>query len=160
MNYSNLLLPLAAILLGGCTTPRQADLDADRPEDRAQIEQRLNQVFDAATKKELERLDRYHFYGPKFTKFGGESAGRQDAAAARQGEHDALVATQNLAMRAEDLKVDVFGDVGIATFIMNFSFQAGNETISRKASSTMVFVRDEGEWKIAHEHFSTPQSNP
>jgi hypothetical protein len=27
-------------------------------------------------------------------------------------------------MQADDLKIDVFGDVGIATFVLNYSFKA------------------------------------
>jgi len=33
------------------------------------IERRLQEVFAAAENKDFDRLDSYHFYGPKFTKF-------------------------------------------------------------------------------------------
>jgi len=57
-------------------------------------------------------------------------------------------------MRADALKVDVFGDVGIATFILDYSFEAGGATVPRKDRTTMVFVKEGGEWKITHEHLS------
>jgi ketosteroid isomerase-like protein len=57
-------------------------------------------------------------------------------------------------MRAEALKIDVFGNVGIATFILNYSFEANGETVHRKERSTLVFVKKGGAWRIVHEHLS------
>lgn len=154
--WLNAPLPLIAILLAsGCACVPRANPHADYPEERAHIEQVLKQIFDAAEKKDLERLDSYHFYGPKFTKFSGPSNNRQDAAVARQGEHDGLKAINDLKMRADDLKIDVFGDAAVATFILNSSFKAGAETMEKKDRGTLVFVKDHGAWKITHEHFST-----
>jgi len=149
-----------AVVLGGCASAPTAKLNADYPKDRAQIQRRLLEIFDAAEKKDLDRLDSYHFYGPKFTKFAPEAAGRLDAAAARKGEHDGLAPVADLSMRAEDLKIDVFGDAAIATFVLNYSFKAGADAFQKQALSTLVFVKDHGAWKITHEHFSALKSNP
>jgi len=148
------------MLLAGCASTPTPKPSADYPQARAQIQQRLNEIFDAAEKKDLDRLDSYHLYGPKFSKFAGETFSRQDAATSRQGEHDGLGTINNLSMKADDLKIDLFGDVGIATFVLNYSFKQGTDTVEKKARSTMVFVNESGAWKIAHEHFSTPKSNP
>ena len=153
------LLPLVAILLVGCASAPTAKLTAEHPNEQAQIRRRLDQIFDTAKKKDLNRLDGYHFYGPKFTKFAAETPGRQDATAARQDEHDGLASANDLSMQAEDLKIDVFGDVGIATFVLNYSFKAQTDTIEKKARSTMVFVKERGAWKIVHEHFSPLKVN-
>jgi len=130
-------------------------LTGDYPDERAGIESRLSEILDAAEKKDLERLDSYHFYGPKFTKFG-TPAGRLDATTARQEEHQGLSRISDLSMRTEDLKIDVFGDVGVATFIMHSDFKAGTNTFHQKARGTLVFVKDGGFWRITHEHFSSP----
>jgi len=45
-------------------------------------------------------------------------------------------------MRADDLKIDVFGNVGIATFILDYSFDSGGVVVHRKERSTLVFVKD------------------
>ena len=74
----------------GCASLGTAGRDADFPEQRAQIEQRLEEVIVAAENKDFNRLDSYHLYGPKFTKFTGSSPARLDAAATRKGEHDGL----------------------------------------------------------------------
>jgi ketosteroid isomerase-like protein len=58
-------------------------------------------------------------------------------------------------MRAGGLKIDVFGKVGIATFVLNYSFKLGEEMIEKQAKTTMVFVKEDGQWKIAHEHLSS-----
>lgn len=128
--------------------------------EQAQIEQRLKEVFDAAEKKDFQRLDSYHFYGPRFTKFSAASPSRQDTNVAREGEHKGLAAISELRMRADDLKIDVFGDAGVATFVLNSSYKAGGGVVESKERSTLVFVKDEGFWKITHEHFSPIKANP
>ncbi len=145
---------LAALLAAGCVSLRTADLEADYPEARAQIERRLQEVIVAAENKDFDRLESYHSYGPKFTKFSGSSSERLDAAAGRKGEHDGLGSIKGLKMRADGLKIDVFGNVGIATFILDYSFDSGVESIHRKERSTLVFVKEGGAWRITHEHLS------
>ncbi len=160
MGQTGHLLPLVAILFAGCASVPKVDLNADYPEERAQIQRVLSEVFEAAEKKDLDRLDGYHFYGPKFTKFAGEQPGRQDATAARWGEHEGLESISDLSMRADGLKVDVFGEVGLATFVLDYHFKAGTDTLEKKARATMVFVKERGAWKIVHEHFSAIKSSP
>ena len=114
----------------------------------------MNQIFDAAEKKDFERLESYHLYGAGFTKFSPESPTRMDAATARKGERDGLQAVSDLYMKAQDLKIDIFDNTGIATFIFDYGFKAGTNTVQKQARATLVFVKDSGEWKITHEHFS------
>ena len=145
---------LAVVLATGCASLRTADPQADDQKERVQIERCLQAVFEAAETKDFDRLDGYHLYGPKFTKFSGSSSNRLDAAAGRQGEHEGLGAITGLKMRAEALKIDVFDQVGIATFILAYSFDSGGVIVHRKERSTLVFVKERGAWKIAHEHLS------
>ncbi len=156
----NVSLLVAAIAGSGCAShpePKRHRVVSDEP---AQIQLRLAEIFDAAQKKEMDRLDSYHLYGRGFTKFGPGQSGRLDSTAAREGEHHGLGSVSRLSMRAEDLKIDIFRDVGIATFILNSSFLAGTNEIARRERSTLVFVKDRGEWKIVHEHFSAFNPQP
>jgi ketosteroid isomerase-like protein len=137
-----------------------SDLADDRPEERNQVQRRLDQVLDAAAKKDFPRLDSYHLYCPKFTKFTGGAPGRLDAEAARKDEHDGLGAATDMRMKTDDLKIDVFGNVGIATFVLDYSFNRTNGTVGRRVLSTLVFVKDHGEWKITHEHLSAQNPKP
>lgn len=155
MRNLSCLMPVVTAVLAGCAAGPAGDLQSTDAREQAQIRRRLEAIFDAAEKKEMDRLDSYHLYGPKFTKFSGGSLIRQDAAVARKGEHVGLAAINDLSMRADDLKIDVFDDVAVATFVARFSFKAGGKTIRKRESSTMVFVKERGAWKIAHEHFSS-----
>jgi ketosteroid isomerase-like protein len=145
---------IVGLVVGGCASGPRAPVAAERPKEAREIAGRLLEIMDACEKKDFERLESYHLYGPKFTKFSTESAGRLDADVARKGERDGLSAVNGLTMRTDDLKIDVFGKVGIATFVLNYSFKAGEETIEKHAKTTMVFVKEGGEWRIAHEHLS------
>ena len=122
----------------------------------SQVRQRLNQIIEAAERKEFARLDGYHLYGRKFTKFSGTTWERQDARTARHGEHVGLGAVTDLQMEARDLKIDVFGGVAVATFVLEFRFRASSGTIRKKERSTLVFVHERGSWRIVHEHLSVP----
>ncbi|MCI0745176.1 MAG: nuclear transport factor 2 family protein [Verrucomicrobia subdivision 3 bacterium] len=126
----------------------------------AQVEGRLHEIFDAAAKQDMPRLDSYHLYGPAFTKFAGEHPPRLDADAARAGEHQGLSAISNLSMKADDLKIDVFGQTAIATFLLNYSFNLATNTVQKNDRTTLVFVKDRGQWKIVHEHLSPYKSGP
>src|SRR5215470_16068492 len=142
-----------ALFMGGCVSS-SSRLSADHPTERAQIARLLTDIFDAAQSKDMVRLDSYHWYGPKFTKFGSDSSGRQDAAAARKGEHDGLAAISDLSMQPRNLKIDVFGDVAIATFVLEANFRTGSGLVQKEDRATMLFVKKDGVWKITHEHFS------
>lgn len=153
----NILPLLMALAFTGCAGLRTADAHADHPKDRAAIERRLQEIIAAAESKDFERLDSYHAYGPKFTKYSGNSPARLDATSSRKGEHDGLGAIQRLKMRALELKIDVFGNVGIATFILDYNFDSGGGTVYRKDRSTLVFIKERGDWKIVHEHLTPIQ---
>lgn len=148
---------LVAFVGAGCASLRTADSPADNPKDRAAIERRLQEILAAAESKDFERLDSYHAYGPKFTRYSGASAERMNATGARKGEHDGLVAVKGLKMRTRDLKIDLLGNVGIATFILDYNFDSSGETVYRKDRSTIVFIKEDGNWKITHEHLTPVQ---
>jgi hypothetical protein len=154
----NRLFLVLLLFLASCAAPPR-NHRPDHPRERAQIQIRLNEILDAAVKKDLPRLDSYHLYGPKFSKFSPETPGLQDAAMARKGEHDGLLGANGLTMRADDLRLDLFGNVAITTFILHYSFKTGTGEIKKQARTTMVFVKDRGAWKIAHEHLSAVPSS-
>lgn len=160
MRRSNQYLTLVFLLSAGCTSPLGSSSEQEYPEKKAQIRQTLAGIFDACEKKDFTRLDSYHFYDAKFTKFDSVSPARLDAITARDGEHKGLSAATDLHMQAQDLEIDIFGQTGIATFILNYSFKAGGDTIQRRAKATMVFVNIGGKWKIVHEHLSAVAPNP
>jgi ketosteroid isomerase-like protein len=146
---------IVGLMVGGCATGPRTKVAAEQPKEAREIAGRLLEIMDACEKKDFARLESYHLYGPKFTKFSTESAARLDAESARKGERDGLSAVNGLSIRADGLKIDVFGKTGIATFVLNYSYTKGEETVEKQAKTTMVFVKEDGQWKIAHEHLST-----
>ena len=148
---------VVCIWCGACRSHAPTGATAHSAKEQVAIQRRLQEIFDAAAKKDLRRLESYHLYGPRFSKFAPESAARLDAEAARQGENDAFTRINDFSARADDLKVDLFGDTAIATFVLNYSFLMETNRFNRQALTTLVFVKDNGNWKITHEHISRPK---
>jgi len=162
---SDLGIPLTAgialLSLPGCATPFWVDPARDAfPEEQVEVAEALGEVMDAARRKDADRLDGLHLYGPKFTKFDDwEPLDRQDAETARKIERDALASLKAFRPSVRDLKVDVFGPVAVATFVFPYEIETAEGKSLVKARSTIVFVRDRGRWKIAHEHHSAYRPN-
>jgi ketosteroid isomerase-like protein len=125
-------------------------------EAQAEVAARLDEIMAAAEARDVDRLESYHLFGPRYTKFDDwEPLERQDAATARTLEREAISGADGLETQIEDLKVDVFGATAVATFVFAYSFSAGDGRMAVRARSTLVLVRDdERGWLIVHEHFS------
>jgi ketosteroid isomerase-like protein len=152
----NLLFLVGAGILGcqqNATETRKDIISEMYPEEQARIEKLLNEIFDSGQKKDLDRLASYHLYGPKFTEFKNGRP-RQDAEAGEKDEREIFSAMSDFKYNLQDIKVNVFGDVAIATFHGDFGGWIGQDTLAFKLQSTLVFVKDGETWKIAHEHFS------
>jgi ketosteroid isomerase-like protein len=131
------------------------------PEEQKQIEKTVHDIFDAASRKDVDRLESFHLLGPKFTKFDDwEPLTKQDAEIARKAEREGFSAISDFNGEVQDFKADLFGDVAIATFVLDYSMKVGADTVKARARSTLVFVKDAGAWKITHEHFSPFKANP
>jgi len=129
--------------------------------EQAAVRQRLDEILDAVGRKDFDRLAGYHLDSPKFTKFDDfEPLDRQDAATTNRLEAEGLGGVKRLRGEFQELKVDVFGAVAIATAVFDYGFEADGEQISARARTTLVFVDDNGEWRITHEHFSPFKANP
>jgi ketosteroid isomerase-like protein len=150
---------LLAVLLGSVLLPHggnAADIVGDTfPLKQAAVAKAVHDVFEAAERGDADRLEALHLYGPKFSKFDDIPASTlQDAAATRENERIALSRLSSFSAIVEDLRVDVFGSVAVATFVLRYSFETPDASGSSSARSTMVFVERAGAWRIVHEHFS------
>lgn len=153
--FSQFASILFLFLIGsGCTTPSTKTSTSLEKESANEIEMRLTEIFDACIQKDFERLESYHAYGPKFSRFSASSPSRMNSATTSQIEREGLGAIHDLEMNVHDLKVDVFHTTAIATFVLNYNFRVEKETIHKKERSTIVFVKENNEWLIAHEHLS------
>jgi len=155
-NNSILVFVLAFVILSCGKTESKTDVNSEMyPAEQEKIKNILTHIFDLAKTKQLDSLESYHLYGPKFTKFDdGEQPNRMDAESSKKGERDLFTAVSSFSYTLDDLKVDVFGDAAIATFIINVAFKMGDNEGTAKSRGTLVFVKLGEDWKITHEHFS------
>jgi hypothetical protein len=143
-------------------TTMETDMIRDAcPEAQRQVERRLHEIMQAARGRDLDRLESFHLFGPKFTKFDDwEPLERQDGETTRLNERESLSALDEFTPTVEGLKIDVFGPVAITTFVLVYDAAANGDRFSARARTTMIFVRDGAEWRIVHEHLSPFKANP
>jgi ketosteroid isomerase-like protein len=123
------------------------------PDAQAQIRRRLDEIWATAAKRDFERLESFHLYGPKFTEFkDGKVRGNATTCAA--GERTLFGMLEGPSVDMKDLVINVFGEVAIATFNGHFTGRMHGHAVALDQQSTMVFVKHDGDWKIVHEHFS------
>lgn len=120
---------------------------------QAAIRRRLDELWVTCAKRDFERLESFHLYGPKFTAFK-DAKPRDDAHACAAGERAFFAMIEGPTVDMKDLAVNVFGDVAIVTFNGHFTGKIHGNPVAVDQQSTMVFVRAGSDWKIVHEHFS------
>ena len=59
---------------------------------------------------------------------------------------------KNLKLDADDVKIDVFGDVAVLTEYFHLSHTVDDEPETINARVTLVFLKTVNGWKIVHEH--------
>jgi len=123
------------------------------PEEQAAVRRRLDQIWAAAAARDFETLESFHLYGPKFTSFKN-GAPRENAAANAAGERAMFSVLEGPKVDMRELAVNIFGDVGIATFNGHFTGMMNGSPTELRQQATMVFVNSGDEWKLVHEHFS------
>jgi ketosteroid isomerase-like protein len=101
---------------------------------------------------DVEGLRAAHLVSDKFTKFGPRRFDRQDVSRANESEAAFFGSISNFKQEVKDLKIDVFGDIGIATYYPHVSFVQNGEEKTGTGRQTLVFLKTENGWKIVHEH--------
>lgn len=119
------------------------------------IRQRVDEVVAAVDAGRLDQLAAFHLNSPKFTKFNDSPPlERQDFVAAMESEAAEFSALDSIRSDFRDVRIDVFGPVGVVTGIYAYQAVADGEALSGEVRATVVMVDDNGDWKIAHEHLS------
>jgi len=136
--------------------------------DREDVEGAVRAFFEAGKNKDLPALADLHGPRETFTKFDENPPyTRQDSDDAFMHEQAAFANISDYHYDIEDLRVDLFGDVAVATFYLSYDGMVVNDysfegsTVSGKARVTMVLSRTNQGWRISHEHFSRyPELSP
>ena len=148
-------LVLSGLMILGlsCQQAKVDILNDSFPEEQAKITQMIDDIYKSAQQKDIETLQSFHAYGPKFTTFK-DGGLREDAEGNKKYEQETFMAISDYQYDIRDLKVSVFGDAAIATFHGFFEANLGDQHIEVQVQGTLAFVKVDGAWKIVHEHFS------
>ena len=122
------------------------------PEAQSELREVVESIVKDCETANLEGLKAIHLESDKFTKFGPRSFDRQDVKSTNESEVAHFGSISNFKAEIKDLKIDMFGDVGIATYYPHVSFEKNGEEKSGSARQTLVFLNTDEGWKIIHEH--------
>lgn len=148
----------SAILLGvfliGCNPHSdKTDIVNDSfTETQAEIKTLVSDIFKDGAAKNLEALDAYHLNSPKFTRV--EDTGILSYEEGKLLEENFYGNADILYYKVQNQKVDVYGDIAISSFHIDMVAVNGSDTLDRKTKASLTFVKNNGEWKIVHEHIS------
>ena len=149
------LFTVSSLWLLSCQQNKRDIINEPYKEKQAQVAKVLEDIFTSAKAKDFEKLNSFHLNSAKFTKF--DNAGnlnRQNFEENRQGEEAVFKAVEGFEYQLKNVKVDVFDNVAIATFLISYTAKMQGVPLADTARSTLVFIDNEGKWLITHEHFS------
>ncbi|MFQ5941072.1 MAG: YybH family protein [Nitrososphaerales archaeon] len=125
------------------------------------VKKAIYRSFEIGKSKDLQAIQSLHYNDKRFSKFGDTPPYlRMDYNETCMYEELYFASISDYDFRVEELKVDLFDDIAIATFIVehmgmlvdDYSFTG--RIMNAKARGTMVFQKAGSQWLIVHEHFS------
>lgn len=128
---------------------------------KREVEGFIRSFFEVGRTKELTSLADFHSPASVFSKFDEHPPyTRQNSNEAFIYEQAAFANISDYEYSIEELRIDLVGEVAIATFYLtykgvfvnNYSFEG--TTVGSRSRVTMVLAMFGGEWKAVHEHFS------
>jgi len=122
------------------------------PAAQAELRETVMSIANDIMTANIEGLQAAHLPSASFTKFGPRKFERQDVAETNASEAAFFSSISQVDYRINDLKIDVFGDIGIVTYYPQVSFVKENEPRSVDGRQTLVFLKTDAGWKIVHEH--------
>ena len=129
--------------------------------DRKDIEAFIRSFFEAGKNKDLTVLGDFHASRDQFTKFDENPPyTRQNADEAFVYEQAAFANISDYSYSIHELRIDLLGDVAVATFYLSYSGMFVNDysfegsPVRARARVTMVLGRTAGGWRVVHEHMS------
>ena len=162
MNKPIPIFALLLFLIASCseTINEQPDIIENQfPEKQQELIEAVNTIVRDAETANLDGLRDIHLVSDKFTKFGPRSFERQNIQQTNESELAFFGRVTNYKEEVKDLKVDVFGEVGIATYYREVSADQDGEVIRAELRQTLVFANTEDGWKLVHEHGNRKNAN-
>ena len=151
------IVPACMVLMAiaACNSDNQkppTGVSSPSPDSHAEIRAAVMSIKADIESSNIEGLQAAHLESEKYTKFGPRSFERQDVASANESEAAFFSSISNAKYEVRDLKINVFGDVGIATYYPEVSFVRDGDDVGVSGRQTFVFVNTESGWKLVHEH--------
>lgn len=112
----------------------------------------IQSIADDAMSANIEGLQAIHLDSDRFSKFGPRSFTRQDVRSTNESEAAFFSSVTGMNYEVQDLKIDVFDDVGIVTYYPHVTFVKEGERREVQGRQTLVFLKTSDGWKIIHEH--------
>ncbi len=154
---SLLFLPASMSVYVGCvSTPTpigDRDIVHDRfPEAEEEVRATMRKLRHDAVTGNVEALPSHHLNSPKFSKFGPRKHERQTIEETNASERAFWSSVTDVSLDTRDMKVDVFGDVAVVTYYPHVTFKIDGKMTTGDGRQTLVFVRTNDGWLVAHEH--------
>ena len=125
------------------------------------IKRTVYKAFEIGKSKDLQSIQSIHYNDKRFSKFGDAPPYmRMDYSEACMHEELYFASVSDYDFKIEDLRVDIFGDIAIATFLIEHTgmlvddYSFTGRTMNVKSRGTMIFQKKGSVWLIIHEHFS------
>ena len=129
--------------------------------DRKDIETTVRTFFEAGKNKDLATLADFHASKDQFTKFDENPPySRQNSEEAFVYEQATFANISDYNYSVDDLRVDLLGDVAVASFYLTYSgifvndYSFEGSPVHARSRVTMVLGRTPKGWRMIHEHFS------
>ena len=151
---------LLLFVLISCTSEnsqKQDLVNGTFPEAQAELREVIDSIVRDAMAANIEGLQAVHLASDKFSKFGPRRFDRQDLDSTNESEAAFFSSISNYVQEVKDLKIDVFGDIAVATYHPQVSFVRDGVEKSVSGRQTFVFLKTKDGWKIVHEH-GTPNT--
>lgn len=132
--------------------PPQQLVNDTFPAAQAELRETVMSIADDIMTANIEGLQASHLVSDKFTKFGPRKFERQDVNDTNASEAAFFSSISNVNYRIDDLKIDVFGEIGIVTYYPHVTFVKEGESKVVDGRQTLVFLNTDDGWKLAHEH--------
>lgn len=146
---------VASLLYCACAVEEQGAKDiVDEPfvDQESEIREAIMSIKSDIESSNIEGIQDAHLNSERFTKFGPRRFERQDVSSANASEAAFFGSIKNVKYEVNDLKIDVFGEVGIATYYPEVSFVRDGSNVTVSGRQTFVFLKTDSGWKLIHEH--------
>jgi len=129
--------------------------------DRKDVEATIRAFFEAGKNKDLTALADFHAARDQFTKFDENPPyTRQNSDEAFVYEQAAFANISDYNYSIDELRLDLFGEVAVASFYLSYSGMFVNDysfegsPVRSRTRVTMVLARTPKGWRMVHEHLS------